>query len=131
MIDHASELAVAIAQRLLARFADQNFLHTFVDEICREVRALSPEARGSLTSAAAAAHPIEIVTAAPLSEEETQHVRVALKEAFGTELTFRFQADPAVIGGIELRSQNTIIRNSWRADLDRIRHELSRDTNVP
>ena len=131
MINRASELAVAIAQRLLARFADQNVFHTFVDEICREVRALSAEARESLASAAATTHPIEIVTAVPLSGEETQHLRAALKGAFGAELPFMFQADPAIIAGIELKSQNTIIRNSWRADLDRIRHELSRDKNVP
>jgi F-type H+-transporting ATPase subunit b len=131
MINRASELAVAIAQRLLARFADQNVFHTLVDEICREVRALSAEARESLASAAATTHPIEIVTAVPLSGEETQHLRAALKAAFGAELPFTFQADPAIIAGIELKCQNTIIRNSWRADLDRIRHELSRDKNVP
>jgi F-type H+-transporting ATPase subunit b len=130
IINRASELAVAIAQRLLARFADQNVFHTFVNEICREVRALSPEIRESLASAAATAHPIEIVTAAPLSDEETQHVGTALKEALGIELPFMFQVDPAVIGGIELKCHNTIIRNSWRADLDRIRRELSRGTNV-
>jgi F-type H+-transporting ATPase subunit b len=130
IINRASELAVVIAQRLLARFADQNVFHTFVDEICREVRALSPEARESLASAAAAGHPIEIVTAALLSEKEMQHIRAALKGAFGTELPFIFQVDPAIIAGIELRSQDTIIRNCWGADLDRIRHELSRDKNV-
>jgi F-type H+-transporting ATPase subunit b len=130
IIDRASELAVVIAQRLLARFADQNVFHKFVDEICREVCALSPEIRESLASAAATAHPIEIVTALPLSDEETQHVGTALKEALGIELPFMFQVDPAIIAGIELKCQNTIIRNSWRADLDRVRHELSRDKNV-
>ncbi len=131
IINRASELGIAIAQRLLSRFPHQNVFHTFVDEICREVRALSPEARESLASAAAAAHSIEIVTAAPLSGEEVQHVRTALKEALGIELPFAFRTDPAIIAGIELKSQNTVIRNSWRADLDRIQHELSRDTNVP
>jgi F-type H+-transporting ATPase subunit b len=131
IINRASELAIAIAQRLLGHFPDQNVLHTFVDEICREVRALAPEVRESLASAAATAHPVEIVTAAPLSREEMQHVRAALKEAFGTELPFMFQTDPAIIAGIELKGPNTIVRNSWRADLDRIRHELGRDKNVP
>jgi len=130
IIDRASELAVAIAQRLLARFPDQDVFDTFVDEICREVCELSPEARETLAFATTA-HPIEVVTAAPLSDEETQHLRTALKRAFGAELPFKFQIDPAIIAGIELKSQNMIIRSSWRADLDRIRHELSRDKNVP
>ena len=43
------------------------------------------------------------------------------------ELPFAFRTDPACIAGIELHSPNTIMRNSWRADLDRIRKELGRD----
>lgn len=127
IIDRASKLAVDIAQRLLARFPHQYILCAFIDEICREVRALSSEARKNLASAAATGHPIEILTAAPLSSGETEHVRGALKEAFGVDLPFAFRSDPAIISGIELKGQNTIIRNSWRADLDRIRQELSRD----
>jgi F-type H+-transporting ATPase subunit b len=127
IIDRACELSVEIAQRLLARFPHQNILHAFIDEICGEVRALSSEARESLASAAATGRPIEIATAAPLSAEEMQHVRGALREAFGLELPFAFRSDPAIITGIELKGQSVIIRNSWRADLDRIRQELSRD----
>ncbi len=130
IIDRAGELSVDIAQRLLARFPHQDILYAFIDEICREVRALSSAARESLASAAATGHPIEVVTAAPLSGEQTQHVRGALKEAFGVELPFAFRGNPAIIAGIELKGQNVIIRNSWRADLDRIRRELSRDKHA-
>ena len=54
----------------------------------------------------------------------------ALKEAFGRELPIAFRSDPSIIAGIELKGKNTIIRNSWRADLDRIRQELSRDEHL-
>ena len=57
-----------------------------------ELRALSSEARASFTSAAAADHAIEVVTAAPLSKEETAHVRDALKAVFGSELPFEFRS---------------------------------------
>jgi F-type H+-transporting ATPase subunit b len=124
IIDRAGNLAVDIAQRLLERSPHRNVLDGFVDEICRELRALSPDARESLAVAAAAAHSLEVVTAAPLSGEEMQRVRAALKQAFGRELPMTFVSDPAIISGIELRGQNAIIRNSWRADLDRIRQEL-------
>ncbi len=126
IIDRASEIAVEIAQRLLARFPQQNMLPAFIDGICREVRALSPQARESLAAAAASGHPIEIVTAAPLSDEQTQHLRDALKGAFSVELPLVFRSDPAIISGIELNGRSAIIRNSWRSDLDRIRQELSR-----
>ena len=125
IIDRASELSVEIAQRLLARLSRQNILHAFIDEICREVHALSSEARENLASAAATGHPLEIITAAPLSGEETQYVRGALNEAFRRELSVAFRSDPAIIAGVELKGRNAIIRNSWRADLDRIRQELT------
>jgi hypothetical protein len=32
-----------------------------------------------------------------------------------------------LIAGIEVHGRNTIVRNNWRADLDRIGEELGRD----
>jgi F-type H+-transporting ATPase subunit b len=124
VIDHAGMLAVDVARRLLGRFRPQDLLSTFVSETCRDVRALSPQARQSLAAAATTEHPIEVISAAPLSDDEKQHVGASLKEVFGRELPIAFRCDPQIISGIELRGQNTIIRNSWRADLDRIRREL-------
>jgi F-type H+-transporting ATPase subunit b len=130
IIDRARELSIEIARRLLARFPHQDMLHTFVAEICREIQALSPAAREGLAAAAAKDAPIEIVTAASLSAEETNHVHSVLQDAFGHELPIAFRSDPSIIAGIELKGKNTIIRNSWRADLDRIRQELSRDEHT-
>lgn len=129
IIDRAGELAVDIAQRLLKHLSQQDVLYAFVDEICREVSAMPPEARQNLP-AAATGHPIEVVTAAPLSAAQTAHVHSALKEAFGLDLPFAFRSDPAVIAGIELKGWNAIISNSWRADLERIRQELNRDQHA-
>jgi F-type H+-transporting ATPase subunit b len=130
IIDHATEISIEIARRLLARFPHRDILHAFVDEICREVHGLSSEVRDNLTSAAATGHPIEVVTATPLSGEETQQVAEALKEAFGLELSLAFHSDPAILAGIELHGQDAVIRNSWRADLERIRKELNRDQHA-
>lgn len=130
IIDHASNLAIDIAQRLLARLPHQSVLYPFIDATCRELRALSPDDRDSLASAATTEHPIAVVTAAPLSDEEMTHFRAALAKAFDRELPIAFDTDPAILNGIELRGQNTIIRNSWRADLERIRQELFRDKNA-
>jgi F-type H+-transporting ATPase subunit b len=123
-IDHASTLAVNVAQRLLDRFRAQDLLATFINETSRDLRALSPQARQSLAGATTAEHPIEVITAAPLSDDEKKHVAATLKEVFGRDLPLVFRFDAGIINGIELQGQNTIIRNSWRADLDRIRGEL-------
>jgi F-type H+-transporting ATPase subunit b len=126
IIARARELSVEIARRLLERLPSRLALSAFLDELCRELSALPSKARESFTSAAAAGQAVEVVTAAALTEEETEQARAALKVAFGAELSFEFRADPSLIAGVELRSRNTILSNSWRADLDRIRGELNR-----
>lgn len=122
---HARELSVDIAFRLLGRFPPGIAFAEFLDGLCREVRALSPAAKSSFTDATGDA--AEVVTAAPLSAEEASRVRNELNRAFGSELQFQFRADKALVAGIELHSRNVIVRNNWRADLDRIDEELIRD----
>jgi F-type H+-transporting ATPase subunit b len=127
IIARASDLSVEIAQRLLGRLPSGTVLVAFLDGLCQELRALSSEKRETFTAATAAGHAIEVVTAEPLSKEEAAKVSDALNAAFGWKLTFSFRTDTALIAGVELHSRNTIVRNSWRADLDRIREELDRD----
>lgn len=124
IISRASELSVDIAGRLLGRLPPGAALSAFVDELCRELRAMPPEERAGLGAA------VEIVTAAPLSAQEQAHVREALNAALGVAPPFTFRADSALIAGIELHSRNTIVRNSWRAGLDRIGEELSNDEHA-
>jgi F-type H+-transporting ATPase subunit b len=130
IITDASELSVEIAQRLLGRLPSGMVLAAFLGGICQELRALSSEKRETITAATAAGHAIEVVTAEPLSKKEVAKVADALTAAFGSKLPFAFRTDTALIAGIELHSRNTIVRNSWRADLDRIREELDRDEHT-
>lgn len=127
IVARASELSVDIARRLLERLPPNVALSAFLDGLCRELRALPSDARASFASTTSAEHPIEVVTAVPLAKDEIEHVRDALTAAFGLQLLFAFRTDPALLAGIELRSPNIIMRNCWRADLDRIRKELGRD----
>jgi len=124
IIAHAGELSVDIARRLLERFPHRDVLHAFAEGLCREVQALPVEARASVSSSTASGHRFEVVTAAPLSDEETRDLCAALEQAFGAKLPLTFRSDPGIIAGIELNGPTVIIRNSWRADLDRIRKEL-------
>jgi F-type H+-transporting ATPase subunit b len=127
IIAHASEVAVEIARRLLLRLPSEIALAAFLDGLRQQLCTLSSEARESLASATAAGHAIAVVTAVPLSEEEAGRVRESLKAALGSEPPCEFRTDPALIAGIELHGRNTIVRNSWQGDLDRIRQELDRD----
>ena len=130
IIARASDLSIEIAQRLLGRLPSGMVLAAFLDGLCQELHALSSEKRETFMAATAAGHAIEVVTAEPISKEEAAKVADALNAAFGSKLPFSFRTDTALIAGIELHSRNTIVRNSWRADLDRIREELDRDEHT-
>lgn len=124
-VARASELAVDIAQRLLARLPSSDSLAAFLDGLWQKLRALSPEERTGFTSTVAD-RPVELVTATALSEAEIEQIPRALREMFGPDLRFALRSDPGLIAGVELHGPGTIVRNSWRADLDRIHEELGR-----
>jgi F-type H+-transporting ATPase subunit b len=129
IVDHASTLSVDIAHRLLERVPPNLALDAFLTVLCDEIGKLPAEERDAFTTATTD-RPIEVVTQGPLSDEEAGHVRDALKQAFGAELPFTFRGDPDVLAGIELHGHNVVLHNSWRADLERIREELSRERHA-
>jgi F-type H+-transporting ATPase subunit b len=130
VIDHASTLSLDIARRLLERLPANLALDAFLAALCGEIGKLPPEARAGFAAATTSGRPIEVVTPAPLSENETSQVRDALKQAFGQEFPLTFRSDPKLLAGIELQGHNVILRNSWCADLERIREELSRERHT-
>jgi len=125
VVDHAGTLSVDIARRLLERLPPDLTLEAFLAGLCREIANLPAEARDGFVAAAATGRAIEVVTAAPLDEQERNHFRSMLEKAFGSELPLAFRDDPGLLAGIELLGHNVILRNSWRADLEKIREELS------
>ena len=130
VVDHASTLSVDIARRLLARLPANFALDAFLAALCDEIGKLPSEALSGFAAAATSGRPIEVVTPAPLSKKEMSQVRDALKQAFGQELPLAFRSEPKLLAGIELQGHNVMLRNSWRADLERIREELSRERHA-
>jgi F-type H+-transporting ATPase subunit b len=125
LINHARDLSIDIARRLLCRLGPAAGVDAFLAGVCEQVRALSPRERAAFAQSPEE-ESIEIVTAAPLSPDAAEQVRRAVREALGSNPTLAFRSDPAVIAGIELHSRHAVIRNSWRNDLEHIREELNR-----
>jgi F-type H+-transporting ATPase subunit b len=125
VLAHAEELALDIARRLVARLPPGPSLSVFVDGACGEIRGLPSVAKASFTSAVSD-HPLEVVTAGALSEEEAAQLRHAVTQALGVEAPIVCRSDPALIAGIEIYGRGAIIRNNWRADLERIGEQLRR-----
>jgi F-type H+-transporting ATPase subunit b len=125
LVDHAGELSIDIARRLLGRLEPAAGVDAFLAGVCGQLRALSPRERAAFAQSPEG-EDVEIVTAAPLAPDAAEQVRRAVGEALGGNPTLAFRNDPGVIAGIELQSRHAVIRNSWRNDLERIREELNR-----
>jgi F-type H+-transporting ATPase subunit b len=125
LIDHARELSIDIARRLLSRVGPAAGVDAFLAGLCDQVRALPPQERNAFVQTPGE-EGVEIVSSAPLSTDVTEQVRRAIVDAVGGKPTLVFRSDPAVIAGIELHSRHTVICNSWRNDLEHIREELNR-----
>ena len=124
-LDRANELSVQIARRLLERIPPGTAFSAFLDGLSRELGKLPPESRDSL-AASDPGHPVEVVAAVTLDDEQAARLREAIRAALGSELPMRLSCDPNLIAGFEMRGRNVIVRNNWRADLATIRKELDR-----
>ncbi|HUM09105.1 MAG TPA: F0F1 ATP synthase subunit delta [Acidocella sp.] len=116
---HASELAVDIAGKLAGRLNGAAVRAAFLGWLVEDISAL-PEPVRRLADGEA----LQVISATPLSPEEQAQCAQRIAASFGGTPRLVFQADPALIAGLELRGQNVLVRNSWRADLDRILREL-------
>jgi F-type H+-transporting ATPase subunit b len=122
--DHASRLAVDIAQRLAARLDGPAVRATFLDWLLKEIRDLPEPAR---QTAAANGANLEVVSATVLDPADRGRYRGLIGVAFGAQPEIAFKTDPALIIGLELRGPHLSVSNSWRADLSKILAELLHD----
>lgn len=125
LLDGASELSVDIARRLLERLPADTGFSAFLAGLGVELNGLPAEARDGL-AAADRDHPLEVVTAAALDEQQAARLRDVLRKALGGEPPMKLSRDPALIAGFEIRGRNVVVRNNWRSDLAHIREELDR-----
>jgi F-type H+-transporting ATPase subunit b len=120
--ERANLLAVAIAERLLARLEGPVINATFLDWLLGELRRLPENVRHGV---AADGVVLQAVSATPIASSDQEHYRQLIGEAFGGRPQITFQVDPALIAGFELRGPHLVVANSWRADLNRILSDLA------
>jgi F-type H+-transporting ATPase subunit b len=125
LLDRAGELSVQIARRLLERLPASAAFSAFLAGLGVELGKLSAETRNRL-AASDPNHPLDVVAAAKMNDEQAVSLREAIHAALGRELPMRLSCDSSLIAGFEIRGRNVIVRNNWRADLEIIRKELDR-----
>lgn len=118
--EDAKSLAVDIAGKLVARLPDTTRIAGFVDGIASALRALPPESRAAITEV----EPVPVRTARALTGEEGGAIRAMLADILGKPVEITVLPDPRLIAGLEIDTPHAVVRNSFRADLDRVLREL-------
>lgn len=119
----AVQLAVEIATQLAARLDGAAVRAAFLDWLLREVEQLPQSARPL-------GEKLELTSATPLPTTEEQEIASRIAASFGGAPEIAFTTDPALIAGLELRSKNFQLQNSWRADLGHVRERLLHDAGT-
>lgn len=122
--ERASQLAVEIAERLVARLDGPAVRAAFLDWLVEEIRALPAPTRDTMMANGVT---LEAISATALGTADQEHYRKLIGEAFGAHPQIAFKADPALIAGLELHGPHFVVSNSWRDDLTRILAELTHD----
>jgi len=123
--NRASTLAVEIAARLLERLPDDARIAGFIDGLGNALASLPEAARGEIGLNGSA---VTVRAARDLSEAESQACRKAIGGALGRDVAIDFSVDPELIAGLEVETPHATVKNSLRADLDRITAELTRES---
>lgn len=120
----ASQLAVDIARRLFERLPDSARIDGFVDGLAKALAELPDAVRAEIGANGA---PVVLKAARSLTSAEEQTCRKAIAGALGRDAAINFEVDPGLIAGLEIEAPHSEVRNNFRADLDRIADELSRE----
>jgi F-type H+-transporting ATPase subunit b len=120
-------LAVDIACRLMARLPSEVITTSLARRLVQDIAGLPPVERRLF---AADADHLQLVTPVVLDAPAQKEILSALTEALGVQPKLDIRIDPALLGGIELIGPHTLIRSSWRADLERIANELAEHANA-
>lgn len=103
-------ISVAVASRILGESIDQNrqttLVNSFITDLPNDAQGLGGE--------------VEVVSAMPLTESEQQQVQAAV----GAD-SASFSVDPAILGGLIVRSADRVIDGSVRANLTGLARSLN------
>ena len=126
--DRAGRLAVNIAGKLLDRLPREARVAAFIDGIATGLSKL-PE--GTRASVGADGTSVRLTAARAVTPEEVEACRKAIAGVLGHPVLVEVSVEPALIAGLELEAPHAIVRNSFRADLVRLKSELvHHDTNA-
>ncbi|MEL7559049.1 F0F1 ATP synthase subunit delta [Stutzerimonas chloritidismutans] len=117
----AARLALDIAGKLLARLPADAQVSGFVEGLVAELARLPENLRDGLRQSAPR---FELHAPRPLYEAEVAQIQQALATALDQPVTLDVLVDASLVAGLELTGGAVVVRNSFRADLDRLKDQL-------
>jgi F-type H+-transporting ATPase subunit b len=120
--DRAGRLAVDIATKLLDRLPREARVAAFIDGIATGLAKLPEGTRASVGADGAS---VRLTAARAVTPEEVEACRKTLAAVLGHPVLLEVSVEPELIAGIELEAPHAVVRNSFRADLIRLRSELT------
>lgn len=121
----AATLAGQMAAKLLGQVPAEATTETMFRALVDRVAALPDEDRRRL-----AIGTLQVVTPGALGEQDRVRYEHTLADALPGLIKPVFVVEPELIAGFELRNQQIVFRNSWRADLDDLLRGLQEDTHA-
>jgi F-type H+-transporting ATPase subunit b len=119
--DRAGRLAVDIAGKLLDRLPREARVAAFIDGIATGLAELPQGTRAPLGADGAS---VRLTAARTVTPQEVETCRKALAAVLGHPVLLEVSVEPELIAGLELEAPHTVVRNSFRADLIRLKSEL-------
>jgi F-type H+-transporting ATPase subunit b len=119
--DRAGRLAVDIAGKLLDRLPREARVAAFIDGLATGLAKLPEGTRSSLGADGTSVH---LTAARAVTPEEVDACRKALAGVLGHPVLLEVSVEPELIAGLELEAPHAVVRNSFRADLVRLKSGL-------
>ncbi|MDA0768729.1 MAG: F0F1 ATP synthase subunit delta [Chloroflexi bacterium] len=113
------ELVMAAAERSLQRSLDEEEQQKLLSEATEELSKLTwePPARKSIGFAI-------VTTAVPMSANQEKQISDFLAQMAKREVRTFYKVDPSVLGGISIRTGDTLVDMTISGRLDRLKHHL-------
>lgn len=122
----AGALALDIADKLLSRLPDETRVAGFIDGLAEALAGLPEPVRTHLGEGA----PLPIRTARSPTPDEAALCAQRLSQALGRPVELAWTVDASLVAGLELDMPHATVRNSLRADLDRVAAALVKGEGV-
>lgn len=128
MKEEVARLAMDLAAGILKKSDAAALANACFNQLDTQLRGLSDADRAELRDDAAVGNAgIAVVTAEPLAADDRDKWKTMISAHLGEACDIRFETDPALIGGAELRFPHTALKFSWADRLERARRVLQSD----